>query len=323
MKHWARAVLHLVTFTALAASRAAVGDDDDAAPKPGAQAPSLNAEQRRAVGLEVTHPVAAVAPQRVEALGTILDPLVLLADDTDVTVAAAQGHAAGAELERLLELQKSGAGASLKMIQAAQADEAKARASSTLANARFARHWGPLAERSAQERGRLVAAVVAGRAALVRAELPGRHAAGAAVLPSRALLDVDGIQVPGRVLGALEQPSELQSAGLLLEVPNPPPGLAPGARVPLALLGEERKGFSLPSEALLYGADGAYVYKQLAPKTPQDPVRFIAVKVTPLLPYGGGWLVQGVDDDDDIVVHGAGVLWSLEGVGAHPADDED
>jgi hypothetical protein len=30
-----------------------------------------------------------------------------------------------------------------------------------------------------------------------------------------------------------------------------------------------------------------------------------------------------VDDDDDIVVRGAGVLWSLQGVGARAADDDD
>ena len=47
------------------------------------------------------------------------------------------------------------------------------------------------------------------------------------------------------------------------------------------------------------------------------------MKVTLLMPHGDGWLVQGVDDDDEIVVHGAGVLWSLEGVGARAADDED
>ena len=45
--------------------------------------------------------------------------------------------------------------------------------------------------------------------------------------------------------------------------------------------------------------------------------------VTLLVPYGDGWLVKGVDDDDDIVVHGIGVLWALEGGGAHPADDDD
>jgi hypothetical protein len=33
--------------------------------------------------------------------------------------------------------------------------------------------------------------------------------------------------------------------------------------------------------------------------------------------------VDGVDDDDDIVVHGAGVLWSLQGVGAQQHDDDE
>jgi hypothetical protein len=47
------------------------------------------------------------------------------------------------------------------------------------------------------------------------------------------------------------------------------------------------------------------------------------VKVRLLLPYGDGWLVEGVDDDDNIVVHGAGVLWSLQEVGAQQIDDDD
>jgi hypothetical protein len=67
----------------------------------------------------------------------------------------------------------------------------------------------------------------------------------------------------------------------------------------------------------------AYVYKQLPAKTPAENARYVPVKVTLLVRYGDGWLVKGVDDDDDIVVHGTGVLWSLEGVGAHPADDDD
>jgi hypothetical protein len=174
---------------------------------------------------------------------------------------------------------------------------------------------------AAEVRRKLLDAVASGHAALVRADLPGRHTVGS--LPTQAMLDVDGIQVPGRVLGVLEQPSDLQSAGLLIEVQNPPAGLAPGARIPLALLSAQRAGLLLPNGALLYGADGAYVYKQVAPKTPNEKLRYLAVKVTPLVPYGDGWLVKGVVDDDDIVVHGAGVLWSLEGMGAHPADDDD
>ncbi|MGD0490229.1 MAG: hypothetical protein ABSC32_01675 [Steroidobacteraceae bacterium] len=322
MKHWIRDSLQLAMYTTLAASFVALGDEDDA-PRTASQstAPALNAEQQRAVELRIAHPVPAMAPERTDALGTVLDRTVLLADEGEAAVAAAQEHAASSELVRLHELYKGGAGASLKMLETAEAEDAKARADSRLAAARFAQHWGPLAAQAAEVRRKLLDAVASGHAALVRADLPGRHTVGS--LPTQAMLDVDGIQVPGRVLGVLEQPSDLQSAGLLIEVQNPPAGLAPGARIPLALLSAQRAGLLLPNGALLYGADGAYVYKQVAPKTPNEKLRYLAVKVTPLVPYGDGWLVKGVVDDDDIVVHGAGVLWSLEGMGAHPADDDD
>jgi hypothetical protein len=321
MNHWTRGALHLAMYTTLAVSLIAWGDDDDDAPQPSGQPPALNAEQQRAVGLRVTHPVPANAPERTNALGTVLDRTVLMADDSEAAVAAAQEHASSSELSRLHELYKGGAGASLKMLETAEAEDAKARADSRLAAARFAQHWGPLAAQAPEVRGKLLDAVASGHTALVRADLPGRHTVG--VLPIQAILDVDGIQVPGRVLGSLEQPSDLQSAGLLIEVRSPPPGLSPGARIPLALLSADRAGLLLPNDALLYGENGAYVYKQVAAKAPNDTIQYVPVKVTPLVPYGDGWLVKGVDEDDEIVVHGAGVLWSLEGMGAHPVDDDD
>jgi hypothetical protein len=136
---------------------------------------------------------------------------------------------------------------------------------------------------------------------------------------------VDGIQVPGRVLGLLRETSELQSTALLIEVPSAPAGLGVGAHLRLALLTGDRKGLLLPREALLYDETGAYVYKQLAKKTATEKVRYAVVRVNLVLPFGDGWLVEGVDDDDNIVVRGAGVLWSLQGVGAqqHEDDDED
>ncbi len=84
-----------------------------------------------------------------------------------------------------------------------------------------------------------------------------------------------------------------------------------------------RSGLLLPRDAVLYDENGAYVYKQLARKTDAEAARYAPVKVNLLLPYGDGWLVEGVDDDDNIVVHGVGVLWSLQGVGAHAVDDDD
>jgi hypothetical protein len=319
MNIWTKRALHCAFFAVIAGPLGAAGDEDDQPAQ--SKTPELNAEQQRAVGLSVAHPVAAQAPERIAAVGSVLDEAMLIADEGDWTVAAAEEHAASAELARLTQLSKEGVGASMKMLEAAQAEEAKARSGARVAAARFALRWAPLAAQPPSARNQLIDALMAGRSLLVRADLPGRHILG--TLPSKALLDVDGVEVPGRVLGGLRQFTELQSAGVLIEVRNPPAGLAPGAHVPLTLLDGEHSGLFLPNGALLYGEDGAYVYKQLPPKTPTENTRYVPVKVTLLAPYGDGWLVKGVDDDDDIVVHGTGVLWSLEGVGAHPADDDD
>jgi hypothetical protein len=321
MKHWTRRALFLAVSAMLVASLAATADDDDDKPAPSGAAPALTAEQRHAVGIEVSRPVAAQAPARTDAIGTVLDRAALLAEDSEALVTSAQARAAAAELARLHELYRGGAGASLKMVEAAEAEDEKARADSRAAAMRFAQHWGPLTAQSPADRRKIIDAVGSGRAVLVRADLAGRHTVGA--LPAKAIVDVDGIEMPGRVIGALEQPSELQSAGLLIEISHAPPGLSPGARIAVTLLSEDRAGFLLPKGALLYGESGPYVYKQIAPKTPKDKVQYVPVKVTAIAPSGDGWLVKGVDDDDDIVVHGAGVLWSLEGMGTHPVDDDD
>ncbi|MEP6548175.1 MAG: hypothetical protein ABJD53_11980 [Gammaproteobacteria bacterium] len=299
------------------------GDDDDHAAVAGRQPaePSLNGEQQRAVGIIVAHPLAAKAPERIDAMGLVLDSTALISDLGDATAAAAAEHSASAELARLRALHEGGAGASLKMIEAAQAEQAKAQAESQRTAARFALHWGPLAALPASARQKIIDASASGRSLLLRADVPGRHTLGAN--PGKALLDVDGVLVPGHVLGALRQTGELQSAGLLVEVPNAPAGLGPGARIPVALLTAEHSGMLLPRDALLYDENGAYVYKQLTKKTAAENTRYAAVKVRLLLALGDGWLVDGVDDDDNIVVHGAGVLWSLQGVGTEQHDEDD
>jgi hypothetical protein len=307
----------------LGISLIAVGDDDDKpadSGRPSAQ-PSLNGEQQRAVGIVVAHPFPAKAPERIEALGLVLDTTTLISDMGDANAAAAVEHFASAELARLRALYEGGAGASLKMLEAAQAEHAKAQAQAQIAAARFALNWGPLAALPVGAREKVIEASTSGRSLLLRADLPGRHTVGA--LPVTAVLDVDGVQVPGRVLGTLRQTTELQSVGLLLEVPNAPAGLGPGARIQVALLTATQSGLLLPRDALLYDENGAYVYKQLTKKTAGENARFAPVKVRLLLPLGDGWLVEGVDDDDDIVVRGAGVLWSLQGVGARQHDDDD
>ena len=307
---------------AIVCSLAFAGDDDDA-PKPGdaSQTPSLNAEQQHAVNLQVAHPVAVKVPERTTALGVVLDATSLLSDVSERAVAEAQQQAVSAEASRLRSLYKAGAGTSLKMLETAQAEEAKARAEADLAAARFTQHWGPLAKEAPATRQQQLDAVTSGRSLLVRADLPGQHVVGA--LPARAVLDVDGIEVPGRVLGPLVQFSDSQSAGLLLQIDHPPLGLAAGARIPISLYGGTRAGMLLPRDAMLYDENGAYVYKQWPRKTAAEKTRYAAREGDAAHALWRRLAGQGVDDDDDIVVHGAGVLWSLQGVGARAADDED
>jgi hypothetical protein len=302
-------------------SLAFAGDDD--APKSGeaSDTPTLDAEQQRAVNVQTAHPVAATVPERTTALGVVLDATSLLSDASERTVTEAEEQSVSAEASRLRGLYQAGAGTSLKVLETAQAEEAKARAGAQLAAARFTQHWGPLAKESPAIRQQQLDAVVSGQSLLVRADLPGQHLVGA--LPARAMLDVDGIEVPGRVLGPLAQFSDSQSAGLLIQIDHPPLGLAAGARIPLWLYSGERAGMLLARDAILYDENGAYVYKRTAPPAAGGKTRYVRVKVTLLAPNGDGWLVRGVDADDDIVVHGAGVLWSLEGGGARAADDED
>ncbi len=321
----ARGMLALACSAMLGMSLLAIADDDDKdkdhdAAQPAAQ-PSLNDEQQRAVGIVVAHPIPAKAPDRIEAIGVVLDETTLISDMGDANAASAAERSASAELNRLHGLYNGGAGASLRMLEAAQTEQAKAQAQAEIAAAKFAQHWGPLNSLSPDARQKVIEALRHGHGLLLRADLPGRHTLGSN--PAKALLDVDGIEVPGRVLGALRQTTEVQSVGLLIDVPNAPQGLGPGARVPVALLSDERGGLLLPRDALLYDENGAYVYKQLSKKSAAEKTRYAPVKVTLLLAVGDGWLVKGVDDDDAIVVHGAGVLWSLQGVGAQPQDDDD
>jgi len=324
----------------LLVSGAVANDDDDDAVVPGKTGlPVLTAEQQRAVGVVVAHPVAGQAPARVAALGQVLDSGVLIQDVGEMSAAEHADRAAAAELQRVQGLFNGGAGASQKMLESAQAEQAKAHAEAQSALARFTLRWGPVAALTPVARQKLIDDSLKGRSLLVRVNLPGQHSLGE--LPSQALLDVDGAEVPARVLGALRQSAEVQGAGLLVQAEGAPAGVGAGAILPVALLTTQHKGMILPREALLYDENGAYVYKELRDKegTPatstsapgnakpngsvDGKVQFTPVKVTLVMPYGEGWLVEGVDDDDLIVVRGAGVLWSMQGVGSRPADEDD
>jgi hypothetical protein len=319
-----RIALGIALASMLAASFAlAVGDDDDDVPANATAAtPTLNREQREAVGIAVARAVKANPAEHIAAFGLVLDPSTLISDIGDAESTRAAERSASAEVARLQGLYKAGAGASLKNLEAAQAEQARARAQAQLASSRLALRWAPIVSRSNAERQKLIDAVTDAKVVLVRVDLPGRHSIG--VVPGKATLDVDGVAVGGRVLGVFSQSAaEAQSASLLVEVEQAPAGLGPGARIPVSLDGPARAGYLVPRGALIYEEGGTFVYHQLDAKAGDENTQYARKQVKPLMPSGDGWLVEGLDDDDLIVVHGSGVLWSLEGIGAMPVDDDD
>jgi hypothetical protein len=312
-----------IGLCALLAGPLSIADDDDhrtPVAAPSTAGAVLTTEQRKALGIVTERPRAARIPDRLESMGLVLDPTLLVADLGDLNASESVARSTRAEVGRLQALYGGNAGASLKMLEAARVEAVKATAQSRLTAARFAQHWAPLVTLSAAARAALVAGVARGRGLLLRADVPGRHSLGA--LPESAELNVDGVQVPARVLGLMRQTDETQSMGLLVGVENAPPGLGPGARVPVALMLAKRSGVVLPQDAVLYDEHGPYVFKQLTAKLDGASSHYERCAVTLLLRRGGGWLVNGVDDDDDIVVEGAGVLWSLQGVGGRVVDDD-
>jgi hypothetical protein len=316
-------VAGLLALTLSIGAVAATDDDDDkpAAGDPGTL-PALTADQQRAAGIAVAHPVVAEVAQHDDATALVLDPAILIADAGEADAASAAARVASAEVERARGLYSAGAGASLKTLQSAEAEQAKARAQTDAAAAKFASHWKAIAAMPGPARQKLFADFSAGSALLARADLPGRHLLGS--LPDRVLLDVDGIGVPAKVIGLASQGlDEAQGVGVLIDIRNAPNGLATGARVPATLLFAKRSGVVIPREAVLYEEGGALVYKQLTAKPGDKQARYTPVHVKLLQAQGEGWLVDGIDDDDNIVVHGAGVLWSLQGLVGHAAGDID
>jgi hypothetical protein len=307
----------------LSASLRAAATDETEAPVTGQsnQLPTLSAAQQRAVGIRVATAPSARLPQRTDAYGEVLDPSRLVADAGRLDSARAAAKAAAAETARLHGLYR-GADASLKTLQLAEATQSEAQARAGEAQAEFLLRWAPLSRLGDAQRAELIKQLAAGRQLLLRADLPGRHSLG--TIPKTALVDVDGIEVPARVLGPLPQAAaQMQSTGLLLQMPDPPTGLGARARLTVTLEGGARDGFLVPDGALLYGEQGAYVYHLLADKTKDGDAQFAPLTVTLLQPVGEGWLVTGLRADDRIVVRGAGVLWSLQGLGSISDEDAD
>jgi hypothetical protein len=281
----------------------------------------LSASQREAVGIRIEQPLPLRSAPQIEAFGTVLDPASLVADLGRLDSTRAAAAAAGAEAARLERLYHEQAQASLKAWQGAQAQAVATEAQASAAAVSFRLEWGPLASWSPARRQALLAALDAGSRTLLRADVPGSHVSGA--VGERALLSVDGVNVGAQVLGTLPRTTaQSQSSGWLLEIGAAPAGLGPGARVAVQLQAPQIAGLMVPAAALVYAEDGTYVYRQL-PAAASGAFHYDSVAVRPLARVGDAWLVQGLAPGDRIVVQGAGVLWSLEGIAGFSAAEEE
>ncbi len=305
------------------ASRAEDADDDakPATPQQGSGSCALTQSQRQAVGIRIDHPMQMSSPAQIEAYGLVLDPVTLVTDAGHMDSTQAAADAAAADVARLDGLYRNNADASLKALQASRSLATEAAAQAQTAATTFKLQWGPLASLSAAGRRELIDGLGAGRHLLLRADVPG-HQLLSSIAP-RALVVVDGVSVAARVLGPLPRTDpQSQSTGWLLQIDNRPEGLGPGARAHVRLQAAPVDGVLVPAAALLYGEHGAYVYREVG-GSGTDKSQYAAAPVKLLVRVGDGWLVDGLGRSDSIVVQGAGVLWSLEGISTFSAAEEE
>ena len=178
-------------------------------------------------------------------------------------------------------------------MQAAEAAQTEAQVRVREAQTEFLLHWGPLAQLGDAQRASVIEQLAAGRQLLLRADLPGRHSLG--TIPKQALVDVDGIRVPARVLGPLPQAAaHMQSVGLLLQMPHPPAGLGPSAQLPVMLEG------TIAMDAWCRTEPCSTESRASTSTTCCRTRRRMAIRssrrvpVTLLQPVGDGWLVTGL-----------------------------
>lgn len=282
---------------------------------------SLTDTQQEAVGIRIETPQPLAVAPLIEGYGTVLDPVLLLTDIGRLESTRAAASAASADAARQESLYHDGMQASLRTLQLAQAQSVEAGAAARAAQAAFRAQWGPLASLGEAQRHALLAGLDRGERLLVRADVPGRRLGGE--LARDALLEVDGTHVAARVLGVLPRAdAQSQSAGWLLEVPRAPAGLGPGARTAVQLRTVSARGLAVPATALVFEQGGAYVYRRSAGDKP-NTYAYKAVAVHPRTRVGDAWLVEGLGANDQIVVQGAGVLWSLQGISGFSAAEED
>jgi hypothetical protein len=308
------------------ASRAQVcADDDDDQPQPSLQPDSsgayaLTTSQQQAVGIRIDHPMPMASPQQVEAYGLVLDPVALVSDAGRVDSTRAAAAAAAADVARLDGLYRNNADASLKALQASRAQAAEAAAQAQSAATTFRLQWGPVAALDGARRGELIDALVAGRRLLLRADVPGHQLLGN--IAPRALVIVDGISVAARVLGPLPRtdPQSQSAAGCCRSSTGRRAWARRARRSAAAGRRRQRRAGARRGAAVRRSRARTSIARSVTGSDSRSTRRRRSS-------CWDAWAMAGWSMDwgaaDSIVVQGAGVLWSLEGISTFSAAEEE
>ena len=262
------------------------------------------------------------SPQPIEAYGLVLDPVTLVSDAGRMDSTQAAAAAAAADVARLDGLYRNNADASLKALQASrsQAAEAAAQAQSAASHLQVAVGAGGGTGRRASQRadrGTGCRPAPAGARRRARSPAAGRDCATRA--GDRRRHQHRGASA--RTVAAHRSRNRRAPAGCCRSTTGRE-GLGPGARARVQL-----QAASVGRRA---GAGrGAALWRARAPTftarsaAADDKAQYAAAPVKLLGRVGDGWLVEGLGRSDSIVVQGAGVLWSLEGISTFSAAEEE
>ncbi|MFO1466863.1 MAG: hypothetical protein U1F35_10570 [Steroidobacteraceae bacterium] len=313
--------LWLISWLGIGGLASSLAGDDEQPAAPASALATLSDSQRQALGITVARAPSTQAPARLSAVGVVVDVAALVSQWGELASAQAAASAAAAELSRLTHLRESQGSASDREVQAGRAAMARASGEAQAQRAKAELQWRPLWRLTPAGREALFVRLRAGTSLLLRAEVPGRQSM--LQPPVSAQVSLDGIEVAAKVLGFVSSPGGSQGSAVLLESAAAPGAPGAGARLPTSLLWPSQSGRLVPAQALLYDERGAFLYKALATGAGSGKARYAATRVRVLAPLADEWLVDGLDAEDEVVVRGAGVLWSLQGVGTSPADDDD
>lgn len=286
-----------------------------------APATELDAAAQARLGLRLATLAAGELPPTTAAVAEVLDPAPLAQAADAVRSAQAAVAASRAEAARTQALLAAQGNASRKALEGAQAQAAVDQARWREARIALRSRWGDrLADMDAQQRDRLIDALVDGRQVLVKAEPLGRPDA---LLPVRAasLQVPPQANLPAQVLGRLPRSSSGLAAGWLLLAPagSLVPGMVLSAQ--LHSEGAPQRGVLLPRAAIVRwnGLDWAYVAT--------GATRFERRVVKPRAMVAAGWLVGApFRPGERVVVQGAEALIAVDaapvpGSAADAADD--